>query len=70
MGLASGITMGLASSFGGIVSPILGKIGDIHGVSLVMWILVGVCILAALSSVLLPNDPDEIVIDGKKSPKI
>lgn len=70
MGLASGITMGLASSFGGIVSPILGKIGDMHGVSLVMWILVGVCILAALSSALLPNDPDEIVIDGKKSPKI
>lgn len=69
MGLASGITMGLAQSFGGIVSPLLGKIGDAHGVDLVMWVLVGICILTALSSIILPNDPDEIIVDGKKNLK-
>ena len=66
MGLASGITMGLAQSFGGIVSPLLGKVGDVHGVGLVMWILVAICVLAALSSIILPNDPDQIIIKSKK----
>lgn len=66
MGLASGITMGLAQSFGGIVSPLLGKVGDVHGVGLVMWILVAICVLASLSSIILPNDPDQIIIKSKK----
>lgn len=60
MGLASGITMGLASSFGGIVSPLLGKIGDTQGVDVVMWILVAISVLAAVSSLILPNDPEQV----------
>lgn len=58
IGLASGITMGLASSFGGVVSPLLGIVGDNHGVDTVMWILAVICIAAALSTVILPEDPD------------
>ncbi len=58
IGLASGITMGLASSFGGVVSPLLGIVGDQHGVDTVMWILAVICIAAALSTVILPEDPD------------
>ena len=58
IGLASGITMGLASSFGGVVSPLLGIVGDQHGVDTVMWILAVICIAAALSAVILPEDPD------------
>ena len=55
IGLASGITMGLASSFGGVVSPLLGIVGDNHGVDTVMWILAVICIAAALSTVILPR---------------
>ena len=58
IGLSSGITMGMASSFGGVVSPFLGKLGDSYGVGLVMWIIVGICLLAAVSSLILPDDPD------------
>lgn len=57
IGLASGITMGLASSFGGVVSPLLGKIGDSYGVDIVLWILVAICVAAAISTLILPEDP-------------
>ena len=56
IGLASGITMGLASSFGGMVSPVLGKVADVHGLPIVMWILVAVAVLAFLGSCFV-HDP-------------
>ncbi len=56
LGLASGITMGLAPSVGGVFSPILGKVADNTGVSPVMWILVVVGILAAVMSFLVPEN--------------
>lgn len=59
IGLSSGITMGLASSFGGVVSPLLGIVGDSYGVDIVMWILVAICFVAAVSTAILPDDPDE-----------
>ena len=58
IGLASGITMGLASSFGGVVSPLLGIVGDKYGVDTVMWILAAICMAAALSTAILPEDPN------------
>ncbi len=58
IGLASGITMGLASSFGGVVSPLLGIVGDKYGVDTVMWILAAICMAAALSTTILPEDPN------------
>ena len=67
IGLSSGITMGMASSFGGIVSPLLGKIGDSQGVDVVLWIIVGICILTAVSSLILPEDPDIASRLGKKA---
>ena len=48
LGLASGITMGLAASFGGVMSPLLGKIGDHFGLITVLWILVGLACIAAV----------------------
>ncbi len=59
IGLSSGITMGLASSFGGVVAPVLGIVGDNYGVNIVMWIMAGICVLAAVSTVILPHDPEE-----------
>ena len=59
--------MGMASSFGGIVLPLLGKIGDSQGVDVVLWIIVGICILTAVSSLILPEDPDIASRLGKKA---
>jgi len=60
LGLASGITMGLASSFGGVVSPMLGKVADNAGIPVVMWILVAIAIAACISSFFVPDAPPEV----------
>lgn len=57
LGLASGITMGLASSFGGVVSPMLGKVADNVGIPVVMWILVAVACVACVASFFVPDAP-------------
>ena len=60
IGLASGITMGLASSFGGVVSPVLGRIGDSTGLPVVLWILVGTAVLACVGSFFVPDAPPAV----------
>ncbi len=42
LGLSSGITLGVAISIGGAVTPVIGKIADIYGI----W--VGICTIAFL----------------------
>lgn len=58
VGLASGITMGLASSFGGVISPVLGKLGDSQGLPTVLWVLLGCAVLACAGSFLVPDAPE------------
>lgn len=58
IGFASGVTMGLASSIGGLFSPILGRVADTQGVDVVMWIMFVLCVITAASAVILPEDPD------------
>lgn len=58
IGFASGVTMGLASSIGGVFSPVLGRVADTQGVDVVMWILFAVCVVTAISTIILPEDPD------------
>lgn len=60
IGLASGITMGLASSFGGVISPLLGKVADNTSLPVVMWILVGIAAAACVFSFFVPDAPPEI----------
>ena len=60
IGLASGITMGLASSVGGVVSPVLGRIGDSTGLPVVLWILVGTAVLACVGSFFVPDAPPAV----------
>ena len=62
VGLASGITMGLASSFGGVISPILGKVGDAQGLPTVLWILVGVAVVACVGSFFVPDAPEAVKV--------
>ena len=63
IGLASGITMGLASSFGGVVSPLLGKVADNTSVPVVMWILVGIAVAACVFSFFVPDAPPEVAAE-------
>ena len=58
LGLASGITMGLAASFGGVVSPVLGKVADTVGLMAVMWILIALAVIACVASFFVPDAPE------------
>jgi FSR family fosmidomycin resistance protein-like MFS transporter len=53
LGLASGVTMGLAISMGGICSPVLGKIGDNFGLTTVLIVVAGVALAGFLSTLLI-----------------
>ena len=53
MGLASGVTLGLAVSVGGIASPFLGNLADMTSLSVVMWTLTGISILPAVFAYLV-----------------
>lgn len=55
VGFASGITIGLGISFGGLTSPLLGSIGDTYGLSYTMWTLFFVSILTCILAWLTPN---------------
>ena len=66
LGLASGISMGLASSFGGVVSPMLGKVADNVGIPVVMWILVAVACVACVASFFVPDAPPAISAEEAK----
>ena len=42
IGLASGVTLGLSTSLGGMITPLLGMVADSYGITSVMVILVGI----------------------------
>lgn len=67
IGLASGITMGLASSFGGVVSPVLGAVGDSVGLSTVLWILLGVGAAACIGSFFVPDAPPAVKAQSQEA---
>lgn len=56
-GLAGGITLGLSVSIGGIITPLLGKLGDALGLSAVFYALTLIAIIPLISSYILPEDP-------------
>ena len=54
VGLASGVTLGLAVSLGGGLSPALGAIADAHGVPATMLTIAGLALLAVVVASTLP----------------
>ena len=65
LGLASGVTIGLAVSMGGMCSPLLGRIGDAYGLTTAIYVVAGVALLGFLSTLLIKdakNDEPENVI--------
>ncbi|MCR5085531.1 MAG: MFS transporter [Succinivibrionaceae bacterium] len=59
VGMSTGFTIGLSMSFGGLVAPILGKVGDTYGVGTIMYCVAGLLSAAALCSLLLPRPAGE-----------
>ena len=56
MGLASGMTIGFAVSVGGMCSPLLGKIGDDHGLSAAMYVVAGVALIGFILTLFIKKD--------------
>lgn len=55
VGFASGVTLGLSFSIGGMVMPLFGKFADIYGLESFMGLVLVISILCALSTMLLPE---------------
>jgi len=54
VGVASGVTIGLAVSVGGMVAPLLGSLGDYAGLRTVFMVLEGLMVICFLSTLTLP----------------
>ena len=54
VGVASGVTLGLAVSVGGMAAPLLGRLGDSYGLQTVLAVLLGVLLLATGQAFALP----------------
>ncbi|MCP6657967.1 hypothetical protein NL521_28955, partial [Klebsiella pneumoniae] len=55
IGFASGVTLGLTFSVGGMFVPLIGRFADNHGLPATMELLTAVALLAALCSFFLPK---------------
>ena len=55
VGFASGVTLGLSFSLGGVLVPALGWYGDVCGIAAVMALVVLMSLLCALATLLLPQ---------------
>jgi FSR family fosmidomycin resistance protein-like MFS transporter len=56
VGLASGVTLGLAVSLGGGISPVLGAIADAHGVAASLLTIAAFALAATLIAFTLPGE--------------
>lgn len=57
IGFASGVTLGLAISIGGMIAPLLGSIADAYGLPRALQCLIFVAAVGALFGFLLTNSP-------------
>ena len=56
LGLASGVTVGIAVSLGGAFSPVLGMIADAHGVAATILSTAALSLLAGIIGLTLPSE--------------
>jgi FSR family fosmidomycin resistance protein-like MFS transporter len=54
LGVASGVTLGLAVSVGGMCTPLLGRLGEQQGMRVLFAFLLGVLVMAAVQAFALP----------------
>lgn len=58
VGTASGVTLGLAVTVGGIAAPVLGKVADLYGIAPALWGLACLPMLAIACVLTLPSDSE------------
>jgi Sugar phosphate permease len=68
IGFASGVTMGLTFSVGGVAVPLIGRFADLHGLTATMVLLTVVAVLAALFTFFLPQ-PEGHKMEGRTNRK-
>ena len=56
IGFASGVTLGLSTSLGGVAQPLLGRVADMAGLPVAIQVLAGVAALGAVFSYLLSRE--------------
>jgi FSR family fosmidomycin resistance protein-like MFS transporter len=56
VGTASGVTIGLAVTLGGLVAPLLGRFADVHGLRAAVWTIVFVPAFGAAAALTLPRE--------------
>ncbi len=61
MGLAAGVTLGLAIGVGALFAALLGVLADAAGLTAVLWTVAGVCGLSYVLAVLLPPEPRPVI---------
>ncbi len=57
IGVASGVTLGLAVSVGGIAAPLFGLLGDAHGLTAVFYAIACTAALSFIMALFLPSSP-------------
>jgi len=55
IGFASGITMGMGVSVGGITAPILGRISDLYGLTTTFHVLIALACITAITAFIVPG---------------
>ncbi len=60
VGMASGVTLGLAVSVGGMCAPLLGRLADAQGLETVLKLLLAVLVVAAAQAFVLPPVHGEV----------
>lgn len=56
IGLASGISLGLSVSIGGLFAPLIGFVGDKFGLMIAMYVILAFATLGVLLTFLIPNE--------------
>lgn len=72
VGMASGVTLGLAVSIGGMCAQLLGRLGDRYGLVSVIFLLLAVMIVAACQTLALPpaGRHDRLEIEHPATPLV
>ena len=60
VGTASGVTLGLAVSVGGIAAPVLGRVADVYGIPIMLASLTAIALVAFGCAFTLPRTPTKV----------
>jgi FSR family fosmidomycin resistance protein-like MFS transporter len=68
LGLASGVTLGLAIGVGGLVAVALGAVADAHGLEAVLWIIAALPLPAVALAFVLPRERGTVETVAREAP--